>query len=159
MVQTGELNRYAVLIIRTMKFVAPLILLLAITSCTNGNSSDDERSALISRILPQWKTAWNNKDSVSLLSLYHPNSESYEKAKGKLNDYKESSIEIFDHCGIIIKYEVRKYIEDKKRYVVRIEYTKIGIVPATFELVKDAAGAWKIKDFNIDGQGESELKE
>ena len=60
--------------------------------------------------------------------------------------------------GEIETMEPGKYIERKDKFVLKVKYKNKGNIPGTMSLVKDGE-KWFIKDWNIDGQGEPELKE
>lgn len=109
-----------------------------------------EREAL-DDLLPKFSQAWNTGNTGELMKLCAPDSKfsKVEFAWGRLAE----------DFGVIEKTEIRKYIADKTRFVVRVTYTKRGMMPATFAVKQDGAGNWLIADFNIDGQGEPELNE
>jgi hypothetical protein len=67
--------------------------------------------------------------------------------------------ELFKEFGEAKGSEIRKYIARKGRFVVRVTYARKGMVAGTFAVKTDKSGRWRIADFNIDGQGEPELKE
>ena len=67
--------------------------------------------------------------------------------------------EIISQFGEIKSVNVGKFIERKSRYVVKINYATKGLIPGTMSLKQDFDGNWTVLDFNLDGQGEPELKQ
>jgi len=109
-----------------------------------------ERKAL-EDLLPRFSQAWNTGNAGDLMKLCDPNS--------KFGKDEFGWAKLAEQFGEIEKTEIRKYIADKTRFVVRVTYSKDGMVPGTFAVVQDANGNWLIADFNIDGQGEPDLNE
>lgn len=121
----------------------------------------EERDAL-EIILPQFRAAWNSRNADALMSVFHPENRVRKKC-GMSDEMKKECMRDFSKTveafGEAQGYEIRKYIQRKGRYVVRVTYTKKGVVPGTFAVKRNEDGKWLILDFNIDGQGEPELKD
>jgi len=118
-----------------------------------------DRSALQYDILPKWVGSWNSRDIDGVINLHHTDSD-VRRGLAKRNSRKnieKSFTQTVETFGSIGKFEVRKYIARKKRFVVVISYSEKGRVPGTFQVATEKNGDWKIMDFNIDGQGEPEL--
>ena len=121
----------------------------------------EEREAL-AKLLPEFQSAWNKSDVAKLMTLYHNDSrvkKAYDAEASARTKAEQAFKEIQDHFGAIKSHEIRKYIAKKNRFVVRVTYERQGMVPGTFAVKTDKDEKWRISDFNIDGQGEPELKE
>lgn len=155
---------------RTLRHAFAIVLLLPATSALAETVEDikapaeklapaeKEKNAL-AEILPQFKKAWNSGVAKDFMDLFHadcPMKKAYENNKERI---ERALKEMVDGCGNVESFEIRKYIEKKSRYVVWVKYAKKGLIPGTFAVKCDDKGKWLIWDFNIDGQGEPELKE
>ena len=122
---------------------------------------DEEKLKALESILPDFKKVWNAKDFDGYMDLFHSESKMKKYVANddkKKAEVKEMWLKLVNEAGVIKEQKIGSYIEKNKRYVVKTEYSIKGLIPGTFDLVK-VDGKWLLKDFNIDGQGEPELKE
>ena len=127
-----------------------------------ANTSDEKfqsEEQALETVLTKWRHAWNKSDAGALLELHHPESrwrKRFDADEDARKKFVEEFGELVGSLGNIDSWKIGKYIERKKRRVVKIRYEKKGTIPGTFAL-KRSNGVWMIDDFNIDGQGEPEL--
>jgi hypothetical protein len=145
---------------RVIRVVA-LVLAAGVSAALADEGPADERAAL-GEVLPKFQTAWNARDMATFIGLFHPDNpmrRAYEKDESAREGMAKQFKALQDAFGDVKSFEIRGYIAKKKRFVVRVTYEKMDVVAGTFAVRKNDEGAWCVDDFNIDGQGEPELKE
>jgi len=120
-----------------------------------------DQEAGFEKVLPKFQAAWNKGDVAEFMKLFHADSKMQKawqipEKKDKVAAQLAAMIEVF---GVIKESKMGVYIERKDRFVVKFVYSKKGEVPGTMVLKLSDGGKWYISDWNIDGQGEPELKQ
>ena len=136
--------------------------ILFVFVATAVRADEAEERAALAKLLPEFESAWNQSDVPKFMSLFHPDfrmKKVYEADRQSKNKLEQGLKKLINEFGEIKASETRKYIPRKSRFVVRVTYAKKGVIPGTFVVKTDKFGEWRIADFNIDGQGERELKE
>jgi hypothetical protein len=128
---------------------------------TPENVEQAKDKAGMEAAMKRHQEAWNKGDVKAFLESFHPTApvravyQNEQKRERMEREFKE----MVEQFGPIQKFEVRKFIDRKNRYVVRIEYSKKGMLAGTYTALKLPDGGWAMWYMNIDGQGEPELKE
>ena len=138
------------------------MLMVLVVLATHALAGPDEEKAGLAKILPRFKEAWNTGQAKGFIAIFHAESrmrKAYEKDDEAKKAFERSFKQMVEEFGKVESFEVRKYIEKKGRYVVRVTYIKKGMIPGTFAVKGNDQDGWFILDFNVDGQGEPELKE
>jgi hypothetical protein len=141
--------------------LVPLVI-LGLLQTTGVIAGQAEEKTALAEILPRFKEAWNAGDAKAFMAIFHPDcpvKKAYDKDEKSKDRVHRSFKETVEQFGKVESFEIRKYIERKHRYVVRVTYAKKGMIPGTFAVKEDGDKGWFILDFNIDGQGEPELKD
>lgn len=137
-------------------------MMVFVLPATNLFAGTEEEKAALAKILPRFQEAWNAekpKDFMALFDADYRMKKAYEKDDAVKQDFERSLKQTVQDFGNIESFEIRKYIEKTGRFVVRVKYAKKGVIPGTFAVKGRDKDAWFLLDFNIDGQGEPELKE
>ena len=140
-----------------------LITLTAIVLCltvlaTNGDEKTHRDG--VTSIVEELKKAWNQQNLPEFIDLFHKDSDIRKgwQEESKREQVSKAFAQMFENLGQMKKHELGTYIERKDRVVLKIEYSKQGLIPGTMAMAKEGV-EWKILDWNIDGQGEKELNE
>lgn len=136
-----------------------VVLVLLSVSARAGEAEEREGLA---KLLPVFESSWNKGDVSKFMALFHADcrmKKAYDSDEQTRKKVGQAFKELFKEFGEAKGSEIRKYIARKGRFVVRVTYARKGMVAGTFAVKTDKSGRWRIADFNIDGQGEPELKE
>jgi hypothetical protein len=133
-----------------------VFLALLTASATAGEAEEREGLA---KLLPGFKSAWNKGELSEVMSFFQSECQLRKAYDADPKKAERQWKELVKEFGEVKSSEIRKYIAGKGCFVVRVTYARKGMVPGTFAIKTDKSGQWRIVDFNIDGQGEPELKE
>jgi len=137
------------------------IIIVAMMSFTVMAAEKSPEEGL-TELLAKWSESWNKGDVAGLMKLHHIDSKirkSYDQSADAKIEITNEFSELIKQFGAVKSAKPGKFIERKGRHVVKLTYDTKGVVPGTMTLKKDAEGNWLVIDFNLDGQGEPELKE